>query len=453
MHMPHKPLSLLTPVALVTCLGLAALGLACGDSSPVDEVVPDAAADEPPDYDLLFQDGVVQRIDIEIGAADHQAMMDDLAALFPAGGMGSFDADPIYVPVTVRFGDRTWSYVGMRYKGNSSLRTAWQTGVRKLSFRLNFDKYEDVYPETTNQKFHGFKEMTFSNGFKDPSLIRDKTAADIFRAAGVPAARSAFIRVYVDVGEGPVYFGLYTMIEDPSDAMLDAQFADGSGNLYKPEGESATWGSFAAADFEKKTNETSGFEDVQAAITALNADRADAAAWRAGLEAAFDVAGFLRVLAVNQTMVNWDSYGCIAHNYYLYGDPSAGGRLVWFPWDLNEALYAGMTPPNCYPQSVMLDEVGTRWPLIRNLLDDPTYRAAYQAELTTVVNGAFATAAVEAQLDANHALISPYVIGPEAIETPPYTFLRAATDFPNALPTLHAHVEQRQTAVRQALGL
>ena len=50
--------------------------------------------------------------------------------------------------------------------------------------------------------------MTFSNGFKDDSLIRDKVAADIFRNAGVPAARGAFVRVYVDFGEGPTYFGL-----------------------------------------------------------------------------------------------------------------------------------------------------------------------------------------------------------------------------------------------------
>jgi spore coat protein CotH len=91
-------------------------------------------------------------------------------------------------------------------------------GILKLSFRFNFDKYEDEHPDTKNQRFYGFKKMTFSNGFKDSSLIRDKVAADLFRAAGVPAARGTFVRVYLDHGDGPVYMGLYTMIEDPSDA-------------------------------------------------------------------------------------------------------------------------------------------------------------------------------------------------------------------------------------------
>ena len=49
--------------------------------------------------------------------------------------------------------------------------------------------------------------------------------------------------------------GLYTMIEDPSDDMLEAQFGDDSGNLYKPDGEGAKWARFVQDSFVKKTNE------------------------------------------------------------------------------------------------------------------------------------------------------------------------------------------------------
>ena len=409
------------------------------------------------DYDRLFDDNTVHRFDITIGALHHEAAMADLAEKLSGGGpggAGGFD-NPIWVPVTLAFDGLTWTHVGMRYKGNSSLKSAYSSGIRKLSFRLNFDKYEDAHPETDNQRLFGFKKMTFSNGFKDPSLIRDKLAADIFREGGVPAARGAFARVYVDFGEGSVYFGLYTMIEDPSDDMLTAQFGDDDGNLYKPEGTRAKWGRFDPESFVKKSNEDdSDWRDIIAAIDALHADPDDVTTWRAGLEATFDVHGFLTCLAINQVMVNWDSYGFMSHNYYLYGDPDDGGRLRWFPWDLNEAMLTPRSRGGADPSSVLLDEVTLEWPLIRRLLDDPVYRQIYRDELTAALAGTFAIDRVHARIDAYHALISPYVVGADG-ETRPYSHLRDSAEFEGSLTArpdaLKPHVEARHLAVNEAL--
>ena len=366
---------------------------------------------------------------------------------------GDDGATPMWVPVTVKYNNAIWEYVGMRYKGNSSLSAAYTQGVRKLSFRLNFDKYEDDHPAYTDQRFFGFKKMTFSNGYKDNSLIREKLAADIFRAGGVPAARSAFVRIYVDFGNGPTYFGLYTMVEDPSDKMLDEQFEDGSGNLYKPEGTGATFERFDQNSFEKKTNEDdSDWSDVIAVFTALHASTTDAAAWRSGLEAVFDVDGFLTCLAYNQAMVNWDSYGTMNHNYYIYANPGNDGKITWFPWDLNESLMVGGM--GNVSESVMLDEVGSQWPMIRFLLDDPTYRVQYQAHLTSALQEGFEINAVNAKIDAYHNLIAPYVTGTEP-ERSPYTFLRSARDFANSVDDvrdgLKPHVAGRHTTVTTVL--
>ncbi|MCP4680036.1 MAG: hypothetical protein GY854_32005 [Deltaproteobacteria bacterium] len=418
-----------------------------------------------PDYDKLFADDVVHRFDITISPEDYQATMDDLAEKLSGGGPGGppgggdTNEDPIFVPVTLEFEGLTWSYVAMRYKGNSSLRSAYQSGTRKLAIRLNFELYETLYPEIKNQRFYGFEKMTFSNAFKDPSLIRDKTAADIFREQGVPVARSAFARIYVDFGEGPVYFGLYTMIEDPSNRMLDTQFNDDSGNLYKPESEGAKWTdrNLVEAHFDKKTNwEQADFSDVLAAFDALHADRDDAKTWRTGLETTFNVAGFLKCLAINQTIVNWDSYGFMSHNYYVYSDPSNNGRLTWFPWDLNEAM---IDPPkqDMNAGSVMLDEITDEWPMIRYLLDDDEYRQTYKDELEAVLEGSFAIDKVHAKMQAYHDLIAPYVTGPESVEESPYTFLKNSEEFNTSLTTgtdaLKPHVESRHQAVKDALGL
>jgi len=388
---------------------------------------------EPADYDRLFDDDAVQRIDITIAAADADAMDDDLSEMLgPFGGGGMMpppmsDEDPIYVPVRIDYEGQVWEQVGMRYKGNSSLRFSWQQGVPKLSFRLNFDKFADNIAETNDQRFWGFRKMTFASSYMDPSFLRDKISAEIFRDAGVPAAHSSFIELWVDRGEGPTYWGVYVMIEDVSDELIQTQYNEG-GNLYKPEGMGADFTTFNADAFPKKTNEEAGdWSDVQGAISALHADPSDAAAWREGLEEAFDVPTFLRWLAVNQTLHNWDTYGVAPHNYYIYADPDDGGRLTWIPWDLNLTFYPGTAGHMAL--SVLLDEVGDNWPLIRLLLDDPVYGQLYLDELDRTVHEVLDPAALEAKLNAYHDMLDPYVQAEEA----PYTQLMNYGEFADSL--------------------
>jgi hypothetical protein len=358
----------------------------------------------------------------------------------PRGGRGAIRMtarDPIYVPVTVAFEGGVWTGVGMRYKGNSSLMSAGFDGNSKVPFRLDFDRYEDERPEIRDQRIHGFSKLTFSSNMRDLSQLREVMANEIFRDRGVPAPRAAFYRVLVDTGSGPEYWGLYSMIEDPADGpMLDAQFGSRSGNLYKPDGPGATWTAFDAESFEKKTNKKKAdWSDVSSAIAALHAPKADRRAWRAGLEATFDVDLFLRWLAVNSVIDNWDVYGTMSHNYYVYGDPAKKGQLRWIPWDNNEALGRsggpgaggrggprggpppggdfvifgpGGPPPGGQPppggprgggpqfggrgsaDDVLQTRVGSQWPLIRILLDDEVYAARYREHLRFALGGLFA---------------------------------------------------------------
>ena len=204
----------------------------------------------------------------------------------------------------------------------------------------------------------GVQTLTFSSNLGDDTQLREVLASEILRDRGVPAARAAFYRVYVDAGEGSEYWGLYTMVEDPADgAMLEAQFGSNEGNLYKPEGPGANWTAFDPEGFDKKTNERAAdFSDVERAIRALHAPRDTPQAWRAALEAQFDVDQFLRWLAVNTVIENWDAYGVMAHNYYLYGDPARRGQLRWIPAGLRvrmrvqehapQAPGVSIAPPN-----------------------------------------------------------------------------------------------------------
>ncbi len=358
--------------------------------------------------------------------------------------------EPDWVEVEVSHNGHKWTHVGMRFKGNSSLKMTWNKGLRKFPFRLNFDRYEDSYPQIKDQRFYGFKKMTFSSGMFDSSLIRERLAADILRDGGVPTARGSFCRVYVDVGEGATYWGLYTMVEDPSNKMLDSQFKDDSGNLYKPEGSGATWSKFEQASFEKKTNEDKAdWSDIKAAIDALHA-KTDAVSWRKGLEARLDVNHFLKALAINTAMVNWDAYGRMNHNYYIYADPDRGGRFVWIPWDFNEAMF--IREPT---MSVLLKEIGDKWPLIRNLLDDPVYAAKYHDELKAALAGPLEETKLTARINKYYALIKPYVVGKDG-EKAPFTLLSGEQEFNNALTqgkqALLPHITNRHKVVKEALA-
>lgn len=355
--------------------------------------------------------------------------------------------NPIYVPVTVLFEEQTWTNVGLRFKGNSSLMSTWGSGNMKLPLRLDFDQFEDEYPEIEDQRFYGFKQLTLSSGFSDASFLREKVTADIFREAGVPAAQTAFYEVYIDYGEGPIYFGLYTLTEVVDDTVIATQFQEDDGNVYKPEGTGASFaeGTFSEDAFEKQTNaEEKDWSDVQALYDALHADTRtnDPASWRSGLEAVFDVEGFLNWLAVNTVVQNWDTYGAMAHNYYLYHDPTTD-RIVWIPWDNNMALSDRVGKQTV--ATFGMDEVGANWPLIRYVLDDDVYYARYVAYVDIVINTAFEPSAMETIYRELADLIEPYALS----ENAEHTNLRSVEAFYTAIEELVEHAYARYDAAAE----
>jgi len=482
-----------------------------------------------PDYARLFALDRVHELKISIDAATFRAMRDDLKSVLPIGGIpaglpggppapagpacgpstplganasaalgaggpagkggGLTLRDPCYFPVTITHDGHAWTQVGMRYKGNFSLMMGSLFSLMmgkpdgKLSFRLNFDRFEDAHPEIANQRFYGFKELTFSSNFDDVTRMREALANELFRDRGVAAPRAAFYRIVVNTGGRDEVWGLYTLVEDPADsAMLTSQFGGAAGNLYKPDGIGADWTTFDRAGFEKKTNKgKADFSDIQAAIDALHADLPPAE-WRANLERHFDVDLFLRWLAVNQVVDNWDSYGRFAHNYYVYADPGRNGRLVWIPWDNNysfgliplaanpagmaqiipRAAGAAPAPQVPVPQGpmpagvpmigsnddVLFEKgVGQGWPLISRLLADPVYMPRYRAHLRFALGGLYERDRLTARIREWQKLLAPSVKSDR-----PASMFGATEDFPAAVTSLLTAVDKRRSLIEAALG-
>ena len=410
-----------------------------------------------PNFDEVFDDTQVKRLDFVITAERWQNMLDDMTATYgefgqPSGSPGLIDADedPIFVPGEVFYNGIQWYRVGIRFKGNSSLQSSWQSGILKLAFKMDFDEYEDDYPQIDNQRFYGFKKFSLKNNFDDESEMREKVAADVFKKAGVPVSHTAFYSLYVDHGNGPEYFGLYTLVEEVDDTVIETQFSSDDGNLYKPEDGSANFveGTFNADDFEKKTNEDDeDWSDIIALFDALHdgTRTTDPATWRANLEAVFDVDGFLKYLAVNGIIQNWDTYGRMPHNYYLYNDPDTG-KLTWIPWDNNEALQEGKLGGSLALD--FSDLSNSEWPLIAKIYADDVYKAQYDLYLSEVISYAFETSNIQATYDYYSTLIAPYA----TTELSGYSFLESDSDFYNAVDTLKSHATSRATAVSTYLN-
>ena len=351
--------------------------------------------------------------------------------------------NPIWVASTVEFEGDVWTSVGIRFKGNSSLRSSWTSGSLKMPLKLDFDEFEDEYPEIDDQRFYGFKQLSLSSNYQDNSLMRETVAYDVFEEMGVVVPQTAFYEVYVDYGEGPTYFGLYTMVEVVDDTVIETNFDDDSGNVYKPEGVGSSFaaGSFNETDFDKETNgDEADYSDILALYDVLHSDQrlSDPVAWRTNLEAVFDVDTFLRWLATNTVIQNWDTYGVAYHNYYLYTNPTTG-QITWIPWDNNESLKSAGGRGAIL--SLGLEEVGANWPLISYLVADEVYHAQYVDYVAQVAESAFNPDSMEATYQALFDLIRPYAV--KEVN---------ATAFDTAVSDLIAHADSRYAAVQSFLA-
>jgi spore coat protein H len=451
-------------------------------------------ASDGPDYDVVFPQAAVNEIILTISPENWDLMLEDMTEIYgeqgsgqragPAGRpgqapekgknpdadgqnsppammperpgeamMGSVeDKNPVWVDAEFSFDGESWEHIGIRFKGNSSLRSTWGSGSLKLPFKLDFDQYEDKYPKTEDQRFYGFKQLSFASNYRDDSLLREKIAADLFREEGVPSAQTAYYAVNIDYGEGPVYFGLYTVVEVVDDTLIETQFSGDSGNVYKPEGAGATFaaGSFSEGSFDKETNQDEDdYSDILAIFDILHDQTrtSDPESWRENLEAVFDVDTFLNWLAVNTVIQNWDTYGVMQHNYYLYTDPETG-QLVWIPWDNNESFKSNGQMRDRSALQIDLSGVGDNWPLISYLRDDPIYYLKYLSFMDDFLVDGLVLEEMEETFQYYHSLIAPYVME----EGQEFTQISSSQAFEKSVAELIQYTQERIKAAENFLA-
>lgn len=130
-----------------------------------------------------------------------------------------------YNECTVEIDGESFYHVGIRAKGNTSLRSVAAYGNDRYSFKIEFDCYDDV----TN--YHGLDKISLNNIIQDNTYLKDYLCYQMMRAFGAPSPLCSFVYITVN-GED---WGLYLAVEGIEESFLERNYGSDYGELYKPD--------------------------------------------------------------------------------------------------------------------------------------------------------------------------------------------------------------------------
>lgn len=321
--------------------------------------------------------------------------------------------------------------VGIRTKGNSSLRSVVNSDSDRYSFKLSFDEY------ISNQTLFGVSKINLNNNFNDASYMREFLSYELASEMGLPVPKYSYVNVYVN----DELWGFYLAVEQIGTAYLERNFDDAYGSLYKAEiateGTDLVW---TGDDRELyaglvQKSERANDEALLQMIDELNNG--------SDYESVLDVEGVLKYIALNVVTYNMDSYiGGMMHNYYLYEQE---GVFSVLPWDFNLAFdgmpNGGGGPPgggnrgnagngmrgeaaaeiggmgNAAPNEntgmaqLNIDNLtqNQNRPLIDRLLQVDEYKTLYHSYIREAIEGFLEQDTFAAKIAELQQLISPYV--------------------------------------------
>jgi hypothetical protein len=290
------------------------------------------------------------------------------------------------VRATLFCSGRTYTDVGLRYKGNGTFLDS--RGTLKRPLKLDFDAF------VKGQKFHGVTTLNLNNNVTDPSFMREALGYLVYREAGVPAPRTGYARVYLTVpGEHESrYLGLYTMVEQVDEAFFRRHFQTEKGLLLKPDfvvglphmGDD--WAAYEVPYRPRMKGERQARERFMALTKLLK--EADASAFAAQVGSFIDLDEFARFLAATVLLANTDSILVMGQNYYVYL-PSGHTRFLWMPWDLDRAFGNFTGGPERLTQMSIRRPHSPENLLIDRLLAVPEVDQLYRKHLQTLIDTVF----------------------------------------------------------------
>jgi len=273
----------------------------------------------------LFDPDVIRVVELEIPPESFAAI--DAQAVGP----WPYVPDRDYYTGTLRFEGQTFEGVGIRVKGGCGS-SRQLTGKAGFKISLAWDD-PAVAGCPDDRRLYGQKHLTLNNAVQDPSFEREYLGYTLYRAFGVPAPRTAWVRLKVN-GED---WGLYVHVESFDRRFLSRWFASKDGMMY----EGGPFCDLVPEQVPPAGGEECFDQEFQAAECDQPAAGEDPTDWTllgelAGKIAALpdgsfypyagdflDTDEFLASFAVTAVIADWDGYeyGNV-NNYRVYHDPS-----------------------------------------------------------------------------------------------------------------------------------
>jgi putative membrane-bound dehydrogenase-like protein len=224
--------------------------------------------------------------------------------------------------------------VSIRYAGDITYFVSASGLKRPLAIRFG---------KTPKEHLHGLGSLHLHSMPLDPSKAREVLALAAFRAAGVPAPRTALAGVTLTVPgkHDQAYLGLYTVVEGVDAPFFADRFKSDEGLLMKPFGMRGidhlgdNWERYVG---QYRPQRKATAEEARRVIEfATLVNQASDEEFRKQIDSLLDVDAFLRFLAANALTANVESFFALGHNYHLYLDPKTH-KFVFLPGDLEFSL-------------------------------------------------------------------------------------------------------------------
>ncbi len=322
-------------VAVLSALSL--LGTACSSGGGSGTATPAAAAvaaGAGAGNVALYDNSVVHDIAVTFDQAAYDAMVDTYAS----------SQDKEWIEATITVDGVTLERVGMRLKGNSSLRSLARAGAgndqngvtrdkpESLPWLVRFDKYVD------GQTYQGLSEVVI-RGNNTATSLNEAVALELIGLSGAATQKAFSTRFSVNGGTAV----LRLAIESPNDDWEETTF-DGEGILYKAEstGDYSYRGTNPEAYNEVFDQESDTDNPNLAPLTSFLEfiNNSNDTTFAADLAKHLDVDAFARYLALQEMVGNFDDIDGPGNNSYLRYDAGTK-RFTVLSWDLNLAFNAG----------------------------------------------------------------------------------------------------------------
>lgn len=338
---------------------------------------------------------------------------------------------PTVLASSVSIGDDTVKYVGIKTKGNLTLKEVWNLSSDRFSFTINFGKYintDNGY--TDKQNLYGLRKVALNNIYGDATLMKEYLSYELMTKMGIPTPEYSLINLYIN----DEFYGVYMMVESIDSSLTQRTLGEKSDYLVKPESSGGDLiydnsldeyinddGEF---DFSSIIYDNSGniiypndksnslykynglwendedtFEDIVDMLPTIfkwmktlnelnNTNNPNTDDYKLALEEIIDVDSLIRYFAVNTYLVNLDSYQSEKmQNYALYINET--GRATIIPWDYNYSfgVYGLGSASDVINFDIYNPVINTTLkdrPLLNVILQNDEYKALYEKYLNDI---------------------------------------------------------------------